>query len=166
LQLPAETQQTAEELLAALLRQLSRGCSILPDVVKLLYHKHRAKETRPSITELSRALHAVAALYSRVFVIVDALDECQESNGCQKKILAEILDLETKFSANVFATSRPIPEIARVFKDKIRLEVRARDDDVQRYLGGRLSRVSGFLRSDRQLQEEIKTEIVRAVDGM
>jgi len=159
-------QQTAEDLLAALLKQLSRGCSVLPDIVKILYGKHRAKETRPSITELSKALHTVAALYSRVFVIVDAVDECQESNGCQKKILAEILDLETQLSANVFVTSRPIPEIAKVFMDKIRLNITARDDDVQRYLDGRLSQVSGFLRRDRQLQEEIKTEIVQAVDGM
>src|SRR5690349_4170224 len=41
--------------------------------------QHKKKRTRPSINELLRALQSVAAIFSRVFIIVDALDECQAS---------------------------------------------------------------------------------------
>jgi hypothetical protein len=97
--------QKAQDLLASLLKQLSHRSS-LPDSVKSLYDKHRDKRTRPSIDEVSRALQSVAAIYSRVFIIVDALDECQASDGCRARFLTEIFSLQTKTGANLFTTSR------------------------------------------------------------
>jgi hypothetical protein len=46
------------------------------------------------------------------------------------------------------------------------LEIRANDEDVQRYLDGHMSRLPSFVLRRHDLQEEIKTEIIKAVDGM
>ena len=157
-------EQTIGHLLMCLLRQLAQNQSSLPVSVRDLYDRHNKKQTRPSFEEISRALFSVAAMYSRVFIIVDALDECQVSEGHQSRLLSEILTLQQKCKVNIFATARLIPEIIERFKGHARLEIRAHDEDVRNYLEGRISRSSRkFLRS---LPEDIKTKIIKAVDGM
>jgi hypothetical protein len=159
--------QQAEGLLASLLKQLSQELPSLPDIVKTLYDRHKNKQTQPSFDEISRALQSVATLYSRVFIVVDALtlDECQASDRCQSKFLSEIFSLQAKTRTNFFATSRPIPDIEKEFKGYPSCEILASDEDVRRYLDGHMSQLPGFVSKRQDLQEEIKTEILQAVKG-
>ena len=158
-------EQKAEDLLASLLEQLAHGLSSLPNSVIDLYNRHMVKGTRP-YDEFSGALQSVAAMYSRVFIVVDALDECQVSDGCRSRFLSEIFSLQTKCGINVFATSRFIPEITEKFKGGTSLEIRASNEDVRKYLDGHIFRLPQFVVRNPELQDEIKTEIVRLVDGM
>jgi hypothetical protein len=159
-------EQKIEDLLASLLKQVAQGQSSLPGSVKDLYDQHKAKRTRPSFDEISRTLYSVAAMYSRVFIVVDALDECQASDGCRGRFLSEIFSIQAKTGASVFATSRFISEITKMFEESITLEICASDDDAQRYLGGKMSRLRPFVLKDFTLQEEIKSEIIKAAGGM
>ena len=158
-------EQKAEDLLASLLKQLAQGLSSLPNSVTDLYNGHKIKGTRP-YDEFSGALQSVAAMYSRVFIVVDALDECQISDGCQSRFLSEIFSLQAKCGINVFATSRFIPEITGKFNGSTSLEIRASKEDVRKYLDGQVVRLPGFVRCNQELQDEIMTEIIRLVDGM
>lgn len=72
-----------DALLANLLKQLSQARPCPPESVVALRDKHKRMRTRPSCEELSEAIHCVAPTYSRVFIVVDALDECQTSDGCR-----------------------------------------------------------------------------------
>jgi hypothetical protein len=108
----------------------------------------------------------VATQYSRVFIIVDALDECQVSDSCQERFLSEIFNLQAKCQASLFATSRFVPDIEEKFKESTRLEIKASNQDVQRYLDGHMSQLSGCVLRSSELQNEIKAEIIKAVDGM
>ncbi|RYP06973.1 hypothetical protein DL765_009292 [Monosporascus sp. GIB2] len=155
-------EQTAEDLLASLLKQLSQGQSSLPDSVRALYGQHEKKRTRPKPDEISRALQSVAAMYSRVFIVLDALDECEVSGHC----LPKIFDLQTECGVNLFATSRFIPGIAKNFKGNVSLEIYARNEDVERYLAGHMSRLPSFVFDHPDLQNEIKAAISKAADGM
>jgi Cdc6-like AAA superfamily ATPase len=157
-------QQKAQDLLASLLKQLSQRQSTLPDSVQSLYDKHRKKQTRPSPDEISRTLQSVVGTYTRVMIIVDALDECQVSDGCQRMFLSEISSLQTKNRVNLFATSRYIPDVMERFKGSMQLEIRAHDEDVRQYLDVRISQSSQELLENHR--EEIKSEITKAVDGM
>jgi Cdc6-like AAA superfamily ATPase len=161
-----QDEQKAEDLLVNLLKQLAQGRPHMPDSVKSIRDSHKDKRTRPSFDEISEALQSVVVLYSRIFIIVDALDECQASNGCRTRFLSEIFDLQAKTKANIFATSRFIPEITEKFKGSAILEIRAMDEDVDRYLDGHISQLPYFVQRNPELQEKIKTEIVKAVDGM
>jgi hypothetical protein len=80
-------EQNINDLLASLLKQLAKGQPSLLGTVKDIYDQHKAKQTRPSLEEISRSLQAVAVLYSRVYIIIDALDECQVSDSCRPKFL-------------------------------------------------------------------------------
>ncbi|KFY46625.1 hypothetical protein V494_00395, partial [Pseudogymnoascus sp. VKM F-4513 (FW-928)] len=161
-----QNEQNAEGLLASLLKQLAQGLYPLPESVKSLYNSHEKNRTRPAFNELSSTLQSVAALYSRSFIIVDALDECQTSGGCRTKLLTEIFALKSKSGANIFSTSRFIPEIEVQFKNRMRLEIQASDHDVQRYLDGHMSELSSCVLRNSELQGEIKAAIVKAVHGM
>ena len=156
--------QKAEDLLASLLKQLSQGQTSLPDNVKSLYDSYKVKGTRPSLGEISRSLQSVAAMYSTNFIIVDALDECQVSSGCRARFLTELFAVQEKCGANIFTTSRFIPEILTKFKHSNLIEIRARDEDVRKYLDSRISQSeSKLLKAN---HEEIKSKIIEAVDGM
>jgi Cdc6-like AAA superfamily ATPase len=159
-------EQTLEDLLLNLLKQLAQSQFSLSNNVKILYEHHQQKRTRPLFDELSRALQSVAAMYSRVFIIVDALDECQASDGCRARFLSEIFTLQAKARANLFATSRHISNIEKAFKRSTLIEIRASEEDVRRYLDGHVLRLPGFVTRSPDLQEEIKAAIVKAVDGM
>jgi hypothetical protein len=159
-------EQKVEDLLASLLKELTQYQPSLLDIMKDLYDRHKDKRTRPSFDELSRALQSVASMYSRAFIVVDALDECQVSGGCRSRLLSEVFNLQTKAGANVFATSRFIPEITEKFKGSTILKIRARDEDVRSYLDGHMETLPSFAREDPNLQGEIKTKIVGAVEGM
>ncbi|KAH6705255.1 ankyrin repeat-containing domain protein [Leptodontidium sp. MPI-SDFR-AT-0119] len=161
-----QDEQKIDGLLASLLKQLAESQPSLPGTVKELYNQHKTKRTRPSLEEISRSLQAVTTLYSRVFIIVDALDECQISDGCRQRFLSGLFNLQAKCGANLFATSRPIASIEKEFEGNSKLEIRASEEDVRRYLDGHMFRLPRFVARSLKLKEEIKTNIVNAVDGM
>ena len=161
-----QDKQNAKGLLASLLKQLAQGLYPLPESVKSLYDSHKEKRTRLTFNEISSTLQAVAALYSRSFIVVDALDECQASDGCRTKLLTEIFALEAKSRASIFSTSRFIPETQEHFKNSMQLEIQASDQDVQRYIDGHMSQLPRCVLRSSALQGEIKAAIVQAVNSM
>ena len=160
-------EQKPVDLLASLLKQLLSELSNIPMSVRRLYEYHKGKQTRPSFDEISKELHSVVAAYSKCFIVIDALDECQVSDGARPKFLSELLELQRKLGANLFATSRFIPEVTKVFEGKaVVMEIHASEEDVRRYVDGHMIRLPSFVLRSLDLQEEIKTEIVKAVRGM
>ncbi|KAH6670383.1 ankyrin repeat-containing domain protein [Halenospora varia] len=121
--------------------------------------------TRPSRNEILMSLQALASMYSRVFIIIDALDECP-SYSCRTRFLSEMFTLQARCVVNLFATSRFIPEITKKFQGGVSLEIRASEDDIRRYIEGQISHLPSFIRRNPDLQEEVKTGIVNVVDGM
>ncbi|KAL7904030.1 ankyrin repeat-containing domain protein [Trichoderma velutinum] len=159
-----QEEQKIYDLLASVLKQLAESQSWLPESIKNLYNRHKAKRARPSLDEILTVLQSVTMIYSRIFVIVDALDECQASSGCRARLISELSNLQMRNGANIFATSRFIPEIKEKFKGSKEVEIRAHDEDVRRYLDSQIVQLgSKFLETH---CEEIKTEIIRVVRGM
>jgi hypothetical protein len=159
-------EQKPEDLFASLLKQLVQEQPSIPDSVKTLYNRHKHTRTRPSLDEILGVLQTVAAAYSRIFIIADALDECQVSDGCRQRFLSSLFNLQRKCGANLFATSRPLSTIGKEFEGTSKLEIRAREEDVRRYLDGNLFRLPGFVARSLELQEEIKRALIKAVNGM
>lgn len=167
-----QDEQKPAGLPASLLKKLVQEQTPMPASLKSLYERHKKKQTQASLEEISEALHSVAAHFSRTFIIIDALDEClvsdggHSSDGGRRRFLSEIISLQIKTGANFFTTSRSIPEIIEQFKGSISLEIRARNEDVHRYLDSHISRLPSFVLGNLNLQQEIKAKIIKAVDGM
>jgi hypothetical protein len=159
-------EQKLQDLFATLLKQFVQEQPFIPDSVKTLYDRHKDKRTRPLLDEILGVLQSVVAAYSRVFIIVDALDECQISDGCRQRFLLGLFNIRARCGANIFATSRPLSSIQKEFEGNPMLEIRASQEDVRSYLEGHMFRLPGFVGQSLELQEEIKTNIVKAIDGM
>jgi Cdc6-like AAA superfamily ATPase len=162
-----QQEQNAEDLISSLLKQLAQEQLSVPEVIKNLHERHRIKRTRPSFDEIVKALHFTIGLYSRVFIIIDALDECHVSNQGCNRFLSAVFGLQAQTQINLYATSRFVPEITSQFERCMSKEIRAKDDDVLRYINGRIpqllrSRISKYL----DLQNAIRRQLVEAVDGM
>ncbi|KGO76098.1 hypothetical protein PITC_006410 [Penicillium italicum] len=156
-------EQKAEDLLASILKQLAQSQSSLPQSVKSLYKHHETRRTRPSLDELSICIQSMTATYTRVFLVIDALDECQKSDDCRYVFLSRLFDLQRKGHFKILATSRHIPEISERFIGD-RVEVRAHASDVKKYLDGRILRAGSELLV--MHKEEIIKRITESVDGM
>ncbi|KAH0535997.1 hypothetical protein FGG08_007114, partial [Glutinoglossum americanum] len=160
-----QQQQKPEDLLSSLLKQLVQKQVSVPESVKTLYECHNRERTRPSFNQILEALKSVTAQYSRVLIIVDALDECGVSNGERQKFLSAIFNLQDKTGANIFATSRINDSIARLFEAAISLEIRASNEDVESYLDGQMLLLQSDILDD-ALRGMIRREVIRAIDGM
>ncbi len=130
-----------------------------------LYKHHEEKRTRPLLDELCKALQSVTMAYSRVFIVVDALDECQASDDCRAKLVSELFGLQALSGINIFATSRMNDEITALFAGAVHLRIRATDDDVRTYLHRRMG-LPHSRRLDDRIRDTIVSEIIKAADGM
>lgn len=140
---------------------------ILPEVVKALYEKHAKRCTHPSSRELSEAFCSVVDTYSRVFFVIDALDECTNIDRTREGLLREILKLCGQKGTSLFATSRFATEIEKEFESHTSIEIRASDEDIQRYLDEQIPQLLGrriFKYPD--LEDTIRRDVLKAVDRM
>lgn len=162
--------QTTTNLIASLLQQLLQTKKVLFDRVMALYKHHMNKRTRPTLHELSSLLHAVAKCFSRIFIVVDALDEITETVMTRESFLVEIRELQSIHpTTSLMVTSRHSTYIEREFEGADSCEISASDEDIKRYLttqishGGRLAR---HVKNDSNLQNAILNTLVKNARGM
>ncbi|MCJ1378973.1 hypothetical protein MMC17_002072 [Xylographa soralifera] len=159
--------QTAQDLLASLLKQLVQDCENLSDSVKALHRDHLKRNARLAPEDLIQAIQSEIANYRRVFIVVDALDECTEEGNRRVDLLHELRSLPR--NVNVLITSRHNSAIATEFKGTMTLEVNAADSDITRYVLARIQRehrLARHVKADPVLQQTIVTEIVGRAKGM
>jgi hypothetical protein len=108
------------------------------------------------------AIQKEVQCYAKVFVLVDALDECDVS----AEMLSVLFDLQATCGFNFFATSRHVPDIANRFEGSGVIAVHASRGDVQMYLDAQIRSRPKLAKLDPTLQEEIKSRIVESVEGM
>ncbi|KAL6789740.1 ankyrin repeat-containing domain protein [Trichoderma sp. SZMC 28012] len=161
-------EQDPNAVFSSLMKQVSRQQPSLHKSVISLYTTHEERSTRPSLEEIVKAFQDVVTMYSRVFIIIDALDECATSNHCRETILSEIIGCTKQSDLKLFATARHIPEISERFKYGLCLEIEAAESDIHKYIDSRISRLSptSIISQSKTLQEEIKAGVSVAVGGM
>ena len=132
-----------------------------------LYEAHTLSQTRPSITEYMELLRLAVRSYSKVLVIIDALDECNEDDGTRKALISELRKLQPQLS--LLVTSRDIPNLQRQLQDAARLEILASDDDIRHYIEERISisdRLSMYVKKDSSLRELMIETVTKNAKGM
>jgi hypothetical protein len=130
-------EQTLVNIVASLARQLMQQDGVIPDNVRIPYKRHQEKGTRPTLVECTQLLFSQLNTCSRVFVIVDVLDECTEYET-RNDLLSELLRLPP--TTALMITSRPIPGIDLQLSHSSQIDIHANDDDIRIYLERRLKR--------------------------
>ncbi|KAK2850705.1 hypothetical protein FQN49_005405, partial [Arthroderma sp. PD_2] len=159
-------EQKLRDLLSCLLKQLVLAHETLPDTIKRLHDNHKKGQTRPLFKEILTAFNSLASGYSRIYILVDALDECQTEDACQSKLITEILKIQDKLGANLFLTSQPMAQIMERFKGCLQKEISASKEDIGAYLDAEMSHFQSAVLEDTELMETVKTRIIEAVGGM
>ncbi|KAF2175434.1 hypothetical protein K469DRAFT_647119, partial [Zopfia rhizophila CBS 207.26] len=160
-----QSEQTATNLIASLLQQLVRKDAFVSEEITSLFHRHMQQLTRPTIAEWSMLLESQIGRFSRVFILIDALDECSEST--RDEFLYEMQQLQPFI--NLLITSRPISTIELELDGAARLGIHAADADIRRYLERRVKRerrLRRLLITDSALEETIVETIAENAKGM
>jgi hypothetical protein len=155
-----QTTQTVTNLIASLLKQLIQDCPAISDNVKLFYNRHQHRTTDPSLEEITAAWEKEVKAYSKVFIVVDALDECSETNGSRMKLVQALRSLTGPI--NLMVTSRDLPSIEQHFRDAQRLHIHATGEDVMKYVQSQLDHYPGLM----CFRDTIINKIVGSVGGM
>lgn len=160
-----QKEQKCEEILYSVLKQLLRKSVSPPEEVVSLYNNHKVKAILPTLGEVSTALRATASTFQRVFIVIDALDECDTAE--KDLLLPHLFRLRDECHANLFFTARPLPNIRKNLKGSIIQNVRAQDQDIETYVRHKVDQTMQLvLEESPQLKDQIVAVIVKESDGM
>lgn len=170
-----QDEQTALGLLSSLTKQLCLSRESLSPGVTQLHAKHTLKSTRPSRQEVRQALEDVIQGFTRVYVVVDALDELLDDDNHRNALVDELGKLgRSSPNLKIFVTSRPLlADISQFFCDASKVDIFANQDDVGAYVEGWLSSMpdssplhTNKLPINKALRQEVKDTILQATRGM
>lgn len=159
-------QTTRAGILTVLLRQFVQQLSVIPDVLEEAYAKHLEHGLTLTVDESLGFLSSTLAMFSRTFILLDALDECHLQGAERGKLLSDFFRLQETQNLGLFATSRDNPDIARSFYGKLNLRIRATSADVERFLRGQLKSLPKVVLQNEDLQRDIVAAVTHSMDGM
>lgn len=167
-------EQSPTNIAGSLIKQLAARTTTpnLPQDILGLYHECNQRQRSPTLQELEKILVATLKLFSQVFLVFDALDECDEMK--QRKPLLPLFHLLVSNGASIFVTSRPYSRdinnsvsspTSMGAVEKINLE--AKKMDITIYVGKKISD-SSHARSliKEKFKDQVVSELVQYCDGM
>ena len=160
----SQTDQSAASLFAALLKQLVWNRPEIATPITQIHELHSKR--KPSFSDILQALQSVFSAYTTTFIVVDALDECSDRDGARGKLIDKLHELQAGKDVRLLFTSRSIFEITRKFDSKSTLEIHASEEDVKRFVAGRITDLPACIQNDEELQRTVQSKIVKAVNGM
>ena len=158
--------QTPVNLIASLWKQLYIEDQILPQDIQDAFEAYERTGVTPSLDQMKGFLHAVIRDYSRVFIVIDALDEISDESA-RSKFLECLQELGP--SVSILATSRPQQNIAQHFNGAKKIELSANNGDIEKYLRSRTgatSRLTRMIQVNPQLGDEIVRTVIQAAQKM
>lgn len=159
--------QTIEELIGSLIQQLLLRQHVIPKDILKFYNSHKRSNTPPDYSELSEHLRSSVSLFSKVYIIVDALDECDEGNKTRRELLAQLQSLDGR--VQLFFTSRRLGDLENLLSGAIQFEIRAQEEDMRKYLSAQIEREDNLVelcKTHEDLRDEMLRKIIAKADGM
>ncbi|KIM87085.1 hypothetical protein PILCRDRAFT_64497, partial [Piloderma croceum F 1598] len=153
--------QNLRELIAGLLKQFIQRHPVISASVNSLYDKHHRMSTRPNLDELKEVLRMEVDRYSKVFIIIDALDELVERG--RGRLIKEVQSLA---NVRLLITSRPLAVIEQILLGEKSIDIRAHEEDVRKYVKHRIDILDKSRASIFAGGEEVKDKICINVRDM
>ncbi len=159
-------------MIRSLLGQLYMHCPSEPLVLESLYSSCLDGERDPTFEALLEAFHHIAATFERIFIILDALDECK----ARPEMLADIEELTGWKDANlrILVTSRREKDIEdsllRLTKDTNRICIQSTlvNADIHAYVHDQIQTNKRLKRWQKEpkVQMEIEETLMKKANGM
>lgn len=153
-------------LLGGLVRQLieAKGPHNVPTEIQEMFKNHKDGELPLAMVDMMKAFSSAINAYTKVFIILDALDEYQDR---LQRLLSAILEIGKTLAFNLLATTRPISAVTSQLPMAKEKEIRASDEDILLFIDSRMTELlSSRMSRHPQLQELVRTELLKASGGM
>lgn len=162
-----QEQQGPYQVLASLVKQLLFQLIPLPLPVEELYKRLEPHGKRPSLDELYSILEISFTEFDQVFLIFDALDECDQRR--QRKTLLPLFHRLARSGTHIFITSRQHPEDIRdSMSASASIELSPSIEDMRRFIEQRIEENVRARRLVKQgnCRERIVNELINCAQGM
>ena len=145
-------------MLSSLLKQLASAKTELSYHVLELYRKFTRQQRQPKQEDLEEVIMLTSKAFDRVFLIIDALDECSPER--RRAILEALRKLHEIESVSVFVTTRPYPgDVKKAFERFPKIDIEARDPDIRKYVRREIDNNHNLDDTDGEFKEEIVVQM-------
>jgi len=152
------------DILRSILKSVVRRSLPVSDKIRELRRKHSGRETRPTLKEVAEILADEIQKFKKVFIVLDALDECPEESYTVSKILEEMRKLQP--TVHLMVTGRPFAaKYMSQFEAFATLEIRAHDADVEKFVRGHIKMdesIKKYVLKENELDELVETVVGKA----
>ncbi|KAJ2914531.1 hypothetical protein MD484_g5857, partial [Candolleomyces efflorescens] len=126
--------RSVSQIVTSWIQQLLRYDPTTLQFVRESFLIHDRDNTRPTESELYQLMSAILPNFNRVFIVLDGLDEAEEDAR------KPLLDLLNSFPSNTrsLIMSRPLELLQDRFPDISRLDIEARNEDIERFVRKRV----------------------------
>ena len=160
-----QKKHTASYLLSSILRQLLERLDPIPDIVQNSFHDPD-RYGCPADNDVLGMLKTVIESFGTVYIVVDALDELQQrSTGIYNTFASKIAAISGQSTVKLFTTSRYWTNKAPKASDTIRLEIRARGEDIKKSLEKMSGNAPAF-EEHPGLRDHAIGRVLQVADGM
>ncbi|KAK4059226.1 hypothetical protein Trihar35433_11113 [Trichoderma harzianum] len=161
--------QTQVSLLSSILQQILQNYSgdFLPSEVVTLYNQHQKYKTHPTLAQITEILGKLISTFETFHVVVDALDECAESEEDALRFISAVSSLGS--SVKILCTSRSSSIFDAYFSAAARIEISAQQADITTFITACLQdqvRLSKHVVKDASLKDDIIGAIIQESQGM
>lgn len=120
--------------------------------------------------EFRRLYKKLLKNFSKIYIVIDGLDECQEfiEFDDMVQVLADLLDPEIQLT-NILASSRPLEQLRRSLKNLDALQISSEEDaahvDIETAVHSQLSGTTPFKRWPQALRNNIESTLLSGARG-
>ena len=145
-------------MVASLRKQLALTKARLPGPVLDLHQRMTRQQRQPKQADLEEALLLTCSEFDRVFVVIDALDECNKNQ--RNGVLRALSNLSQCSPVSISITSRPHAEdIWKAFKESHKIEIKAEPSDIKKFVYNKIENSGGVDTFDNGFRNLIVEEI-------
>ncbi|KAL1959071.1 hypothetical protein VTO42DRAFT_2857 [Malbranchea cinnamomea] len=167
---PDHLQRTPGNLIAEILKQLilcQRRPGPLSREIQNLYETNVRNKTIPSFDKFVAVLRTELSRFKRAFIVVDGLDALSVNEETLSRFVNGLTSLGAH--VNVMITSRPHIDVGRIVKNAVRVDIKASNADIRKYLTERIPkipRLAALVDGHRDLYEAIVQSVTDNAQGM
>ena len=166
------TKQYLDKMLRSLIVQLFSNHQSIPEPLISLFMSCQSGARPPQTKDLEALLKALIDLYDKTFIVLDALDECEDRQELLNFIENAIGWKSQKL--NMIMTSRKLKDFEDFFdaeldeRSRLSIQNAEVDEDIRSYVRGKLQNDRRFKRwrGQPKVREEIETRLMEKSDGM
>ena len=160
-----DPQQTLNNILASVLRQLVEEQEVIPDFLQSAYEHHCDNNASPTLQSIKDILKAIVLLYAKVFMIVDGLDECSED--IRWALTEQLRDMPG--TVYVMITSRVLDSIREELEDFVQMEIKAHKSDIELFIDRQIRKnrnLRKIVQKNPAMRQDIKEGVVKTAENM